>query len=219
MIYEEASPTFYAENVFQFETASVAHAFRWSSPFAVHVRRIQVVLSPVYKDYDNSSSHRADESWTSYLKAVNYCLASDFPNLHHMTVTLGRGLEIEKLSNLQEMLSPFKNYLRVRAFEIVGVNDRRLLPDLGAIVRPQNQTFGQRHGTMDIQTSVSEYKEMPGWVNAIMWWGKAGEKAPVKPRTFTGDCRYRRRLYVIDSDLPDGPYMSVGESFSSSDSL
>ena len=213
IVYREASPIIYRENVFHFENAHTAHAFRWSSPFAIHVKKVHIILSPIYRDHDNRSHHRADASWSPYLNAQRFDFASDFPNLDHVTITLGRGLEVAKLSKLQEMLFTFQQCLRVRIFEIVGVNNKKILPGLSAIVRPQDRNSKQRYETHKVQTSISEHKEMVGWTNGIMWWGKDGEEAPVKPRTFVGDCRYRRRLYSIDSSSPVDSYMGVGESF------
>ena len=213
LIHLEASTIFYAENVFHFEDANAAHALRWSSSHAIFIRKIHIVLCAVYQNYDNSSRRYKDRSWLRYLEAERFSLNKDFPNLKHLAITLGRGLEVTIRWSIDRALAPFRRYLRVSIFEIVGLNDKQVLPTLGIIVRPRSTPEECENSIYKVQSSVSEYKEMVGWVNAIFWWGRDGEETPVEPRRFAGDSRYRRRLYLIGDSSTLGSYMTVGESF------
>ena len=213
LIYIEASTVFYAENVFCFEDATAGHALRWSSSYAIFVRKIHIVLRAIYTNYDSRLVDRADRSWTPYLRAERFSLNKDFPNLSHLTITLGRGLEASSRWAISNVLEPFRRYLRVRTLEIVGLNDKELLPALGVIVHPPSTPDQYEKSTYKVQSFLSGYKEMVGWTNAIFWWGRDGEERPVEPRRFAGDSRYRRKLYSIGSGSPSVPWLTVGESF------
>ena len=71
--------------------------------------------------------------------------------------------------------------------------------ELEHIVRRDKSSFpSYEESQKKVQSSVSEYDELPGWKNAMLWWEKDGDKPPVRPRPFRGDKRYRRRLYKVD---------------------
>ncbi|KAL9125312.1 MAG: hypothetical protein Q9217_005470 [Psora testacea] len=215
-VYEEACPVLYSVNTFQFDSAGAAQGFRWASPYAVLLRKMHIVLSPIYKEFDNRVNYFNDRSWRGYLRAERFDLCRDYPHVKHLTLTLGRGLEVERSWKIEHILRPFRENLRgVSVFEVRGVNDENLLPELFSIVRPLKQSMeGQEVDEKlreAVQMSVSEYEEMPGWKNAILWWGKSGEAAPVEGRPFGGDKRFRRRLYRVG--MGGGRVeMSVGES-------
>ena len=213
-IHQEASPILYADNVFQFENAATADTFRWVAPSAVLLRTIHIVLFPVYKDFNNRVYHIADKSWPPYLKAKHFGLQNDYPNLKQVTLTLGRGLETENRRKLKYLLEPFVDNLGVRIFEIEGLNNESLVETLQSIVRPKELKPSDESNEGRPQIQRSEHEQRPGWINAILWWGKDGETAPIESRRFEGDQRYRRRLFKVDVGQPESMQLSVGESFS-----
>ena len=215
-VYAEAYPVLYAMNTFHFENANAAHALRWSSSHAVFLRSMHIVLSPIYKEWDNRVNIRADRTWAEYLQAQRFNLRADYPNLRHLTLSLGRALEVEQEGKLWNILQPFSRSLRgIPVLEIIGLNELLLLYSLTPIVRPvppaSDGMAGAEVSGSKVQMKISEYDEMPGWKNVILWWGKDGETPPVQGRPFTGDRKYRRRLYRID--MGGGKVeLSAGES-------
>ena len=215
-VYNEAFPLLYTINTFHFENAGAAQALRWSSPYALALRRIHIVLSPVYKEFDNRVHKYADGSWAKYLETERFSLGKEYPNLRHLTLTLGRGLEVEPKEKLEHRLRPFRKGLRgISVLEVIGLNDESILRMLFPVVMAPEcmaENVEVQEGRKErVQIKLSDYAEMPGWKNAILWWGRDGEGPPVEGRPFPGDKRYRRRLYRVD--MGGGRVeMSVGDS-------
>lgn len=146
-INAEASPFLYQRNTFQFEDASIASSFRWSTSqaFASHICSLHVVYGPIYVDTRFNSSNgdrkerRRDTQWSYYLVTTErFSLRNDFPNLKYLTLTFGRGLETATRSKLMSIIEPWTSTLehRLKWVQIIGLNDEILLSYLFPLVWP-----------------------------------------------------------------------------------
>lgn len=213
-IYSEATPVLYGANTLQFENAWAARAFRWACPNAVFVTNVHIILGPLYNDDDNTRNNSDDKSWIEYLESRWHDMRSDFPRLKHVTLTLGREYETASLPLLRATILPFCEHLQLKSFEILGLCREELLTEVGDIVRPSDsRSAGPDYCGKMVQRLVSEYDELPGWKNGLLWWGRDGEPPPVDQKILQmrWPKRYRRRLYRVDMDEKSVALM-VGES-------
>ena len=211
-IYSEAAPVLYGANVLHFENAWAARAFRWACPSAIFVNNVHIILGPLYNDHDNTRNKIDDESWIEYLESRWHDMQSDFPRLKHVTLTLGREYETASLPRLRAIILPFGKHLHLKSFEILGLCREELLTEVEDVVRPSDSKSAG-HGGNRVQRLVSEYDELPGWKNGLLWWGRDGEPPPVDQKSFQmrWPRRYRRRLYRVDMD-ENSVALMVGES-------
>ena len=213
-IYSEAAPVLYGANALHFENAWAARAFRWACPNAVFVTNVHIILGPLYNDHDNTRNRIDDKSWIEYLESRWHDMQSDFPRLKHITLTLGREYETASLPRLRATILPFCEHLQLKSFEILGLCREELWTEVEDIVRPSDsRSAGPEHGGKSVQRYVSEYDELPGWKNGLLWWGREGEPPPVDQKLFQmrWPRRYRRRLYRVDMD-ENSVALIVGES-------
>ena len=213
-IYSEAAPVLYGANALHFENAWAARAFRWACPHAVFVTNVHIILGPLYNDHDNTRNRIDDRSWIEYLESGWHGMRSDFPQLKHVTLTFGREYETASLPRLRTTIVPFCEHLQLKSIEILGLCREELLTEVEDIVRPSDsRSAGPEHGGGNVQRRVSEYDELPGWKNALLWWGKDGEQPPVDQKSFQmrWHRRYRRRLYRVDMG-ENSVALMVGES-------
>lgn len=214
-IYSEAAPVLYGANALQFENARAAQAFRWACPNAVFVTNVHIILGPLYNDHDNTRNRTNDRSWIEYLESGWHDLQSDFPRLKHVTLTLGREYETASLPRLRAAIRPFRKHLHLKSFETLGLCHEDSLTEVEDIVRPSDsRSAGPENSGKGVQRYMSEYDELPGWKNALLWWGRDGEPPPVDQKSLQMRWRrrYRRRLYRVDMD-ENSVALMVGESY------
>ena len=211
LIHVEAAPVLYQSNHFRFEDAATPNAFRWftdqaQSPFI----KVVHVLMPFSGNRipRDGEKYIARNAWWLYFMRNPFSLATDFPHLKGITITLGRGLVVANSQDLRTSFELFaKHMYRLDWLQVIGVNCSTLLPYLYSIV----ERADEGHGRKSIQVEITEYKECVGWKNAIMWWGLPGEEAPCKPTPYTGD----RRIRCILFRMVNGNVVSyaAGQSF------
>lgn len=213
-IYSEASPVLYGANALQFENAWAAQAFRWACPNAIFVTNVHIILGPLYSNHDNTRNRIDDKSWIEYLESRWHHMQSDFPRLKHVTLTFGREYETASLPRLRATILPFREHLQLKSFEILGLCREELLTEVEGMIRPgDSRSAGPEHDGKSVQRHVSEYDELPGWKNGLLWWGRDGEPPPVDQKLLQmrWPRRYRRRLYRVDMD-ENSVALMVGES-------
>ena len=137
-----------------------------------------------------------------------FSLASDFPRLKGITITLGKGLAVANAQDVRTSFELFaKHTYRLDWIQVIGLNEPTLVKYLYSVV----ENVDEDHIRKGVQTKIHEYAECIGWMNAIIWWGLPGEEAPCKPTPYTGDRRVRKRLFR----MVDGHVVSyaAGQSF------
>ena len=96
-----------------------------------------------------------------------FSLATDFPHLNDITITLGKDL----LSPIPRMLgwTDFelfaKHIYKHDRIQVVGLNDPALLEYLYSAVERADDDLNRK----GVQTKVAEYKSCIGRKNAIIW--------------------------------------------------
>ena len=211
LIHLEAAPLLYRSNVFRFEDAATLKSFRWSTDQAQapFVERVHVLMPFTrHRRRKDRESYHARNPWWRYFMGEPFSLATDFPRLRGITITLGSGLGVANPQDVRKNFELFaKHIYRLDWLQVIGLNDATLVKYLYSFVERAEE--GQCHKV--VQTKISEYEECIGWKNAIIWWGLPGEQAPCEPTPFTGDRRVRKRLFRIG----DGDVVSyaAGQSF------
>lgn len=197
LIHHEAAPLLYRTNTFRFEDAATPNSFRWSTNQvqAPSIQRIHVLMpSTRLRTPRRRERNHGRSPWWQYFMGNPFSLATDFPHLKGITITLGKGLAVASSQDVRAHFELFaKHMYRLDWLQIIGLNDPTLLKYLYSIVESANRD----HDRKGVQTEITEYNECIGWKNAIIWWGFPGEKAPCEPTPYTGDRRVRKRLFRI----------------------
>ena len=211
LIHSEAAPLLYRTNDFRFEDAATPNFFRWSTDQAQSplIERIHVLM-PFTRHRIPRKRERYHEQnpWWQYFVGNLFSLATDFPHVKGITITLGRGLAVASAQDVRKNFELFAiNICRLDWLQVIGLNDPSLLEYLFSVV----ERADQGHCRQGVQTKITEYKECIGWKNAIIWWGLPGQEAPCKPTPYTGDRRIRNRLFrMVNGNVVS---YAAGQSF------
>lgn len=211
LIHYEAAPLLYRSNVFRFEDAATPNSFRWSTDQAQapFIERVHVLMPFTrYRILRDRERYHGRNPWWRYFMGQPFSLATDFPHLEGITITLGRGLAIASAQEVRTNFKLFaKHIYRLDWLQVIGLNDPTLVKYLYSFVERVDEGRGRK----GVQTKITEYKECIGWKNAIIWWGLPGEQAPCEPTPYTGDRRVRNRLFrIVDGNAVS---YAAGQSF------
>lgn len=210
-IHHEAAPLLYRSNTFRFEDAATPNSFRWSTDQteAPFIERVHVLMPfTSHRILRNRKRYQANNIWWQYFMGNRFSLATDFPHLKGITITLGRGLAVASSQDVRINFELFaKHVYRLDWLQVIGLNDPTLLKYLYSVV----ERADEGHRCKSMQMKITEYEECIGWKNAIIWWGLPVEEAPCNPTPYTGDRRVRNRLFR----MVDGNSVSyaAGQSF------
>lgn len=218
ILHLEAVSILYRQNTFLFANASTANTFRWSADVeqTPHIQRIHIWLAPLTTYWPSSlratKINRHDNEWLTYVAAARFSLANDFCRLTGLTLTLGKGLSISSAETITTIFEKLADKLpKLQWLQIIGLNDRSLLHLLKPVVQQKNQ----RQDAKDLQIQTSTWACRIGWTNALLWWALPGQSPPVEPISFTGDRRWRRRIYQLN--VAGRVTYTCGESFGAED--
>ncbi|KAF6227740.1 hypothetical protein HO173_012070 [Letharia columbiana] len=210
-IHREAAPVLYRSNTFCFEDAATPNFFRWSTDQAQapFIERVHVLMPFTrHRIPKKRETYHGRNPWWQYCMGNPFSLATDFPHLKGITITLGRGLAVASSQDVRTNFELFaKHVYRLNWLQVIGLNDPTLLKYLYSVVERADED----HGRKGMQTEITEYEECIGWKNAIIWWGLPGEEAPCKPTPYAGDRRVRNRLFrIVDGNVVS---YAAGHSF------
>lgn len=211
LIHREAASLLYRSNDFRFEDAATPNSFRWSTDQAQAplIDKIHVLMPFTrHRIPRNRARYYGQNPWWQYFMGNPFSLATDFPHVKGITITLGRGLAVASAQDVRKNFELFAMHMyRLDWLQVIGLNDPTLLKYLYSVV----ERADQGHCRKGVQTKITEYKECIGWKNAIIWWGLPGEEAPRKPTPYTGDRRVRNRLFrMVDGNVVS---YAAGQSF------
>ena len=211
LIHAEAAPLLYQSKTFRFEDAATPNCFRWSTDQAQAplIESIHILI-PRRGISRNTTNYHNRNPWWRYFMGSRFSLATDFPHLKGITVTLGKGLAVANAQDVRMNFELFaKHIYKLDWLQVIGLNDPTLLKYLYSVIERGDDDDGR--GRKSVQTKITEYKECIGWKNAIIWWGLPGEEAPRKPIPYTGDRRVRNRLFrMVDENVVS---YAAGQSF------
>ena len=196
LIHSEASPLLYRSNKLRFEDPAGLNCWRWSmdTKQTVFLQRLHILLPLGYSTSRDVPLPSNQAGWWKYLTQSRFNLAQDFPQLKGVTVTLCRRLSLANAETMSLNLKMFRQCMyRLHWVQIIGLNDESLLSVLYPIVQRPEEKAGKR----GVQTKIEEYDLFIGWKNATIWWGEPNSMAPCSIPAYTGDRRYRHRLFRI----------------------